>query len=65
MEILKGEEAQLNDYQTFADAEANLAHFIDNVYNHKRLHSSLGYLPPVEFESLYTAGEEPPSSLSQ
>lgn len=47
---LKREEVYLNCYDSFADAEANLAHFIDEVYNTKRLHSSLGYRPPVEFE---------------
>lgn len=50
---LKREEVYLNDYQTFAEAEANLSHFIDAVYNAKRLHSSLGYLPPMEFEAAY------------
>lgn len=50
---LKREEVYLKDYQTFAEAEANLSHFIAAVYNTKRLHSSLGYLPPVEFEAAY------------
>ena len=50
---LKREEVYLKDYQTFAEAEANLAHFIEAVYNVKRLHSSLGYLPPAEFEAAY------------
>jgi putative transposase len=48
---LKQEEVYLKDYQTFADAQANLGQFIEAVYNQKRLHSSLGYLPPAEFEA--------------
>lgn len=48
---LKREEVYLQDYQTFADAQAHLGQFIEDVYNTKRLHSSLGYLPPAEFEA--------------
>lgn len=48
---LKREEVYLHEYQTLAEAEANLERFIDEVYNHKRLHSSLGYRPPSEFEA--------------
>jgi putative transposase len=50
---LKYEEVYLQDYQTFADAVANLERFIEDVYNTKRLHSSLGYCPPAEFEALH------------
>jgi putative transposase len=50
---LKQEEVYLKEYESFADAEANLAVFIEQVYNTKRLHSSLGYLPPAEFEATY------------
>jgi len=57
---LKREEVYLNQYETFTDAEAQLGRFIDDVYNQKRLHSSLGYLPPVEYESLYNATEKHP-----
>ena len=48
---LKCEEVYLQEYRTFAEAEANLDHFIAAVYNRKRLHSSLGYVPPSEFEA--------------
>lgn len=44
----------LKDYDSFTDAEQNLEVFIEQVYNQKRLHSSLGYLPPAEFEAAYT-----------
>ena len=50
---LKQEEVSLKEYESFADAKANLAVFIEQVYNTKRLHSSLGYLPPAEFEATY------------
>jgi putative transposase len=50
---LKREEVYLHEYRTVADAEASLEQFIDEVYNHKRLHSSLGYRPPSEFEALW------------
>lgn len=50
---LKMEEVYLKDYQDFEEAEGNIGQFIEEVYNQKRLHSSLGYLPPVEFEALH------------
>jgi len=51
---LKQEEVYLKEYNSFTDAEQNLTTFIEKVYNEKRLHSSLGYLPPAEFEAIYT-----------
>jgi len=50
---LQQEEVYLKEYESFADAEANLEVFIEQVYNTKRLHSSLGYRPPAEFEAIY------------
>lgn len=50
IKTLKYEEAYLNDYETLAEARASIDHFLEEVYNQKRLHSALGYVPPVEFE---------------
>lgn len=47
---LKVEEVYINEYETFENAYKNIRHFIELVYNKKRLHSSLGYVPPEEFE---------------
>ncbi len=52
MRTLKYEEVHLTEYQTLIEARASIRRFIDDVYNRKRLHSALGYRPPVEFELL-------------
>lgn len=49
----KYEEVYLNDYQTIDDVIERVPYFLEQVYNTKRLHSSLGYLPPNEFEANY------------
>lgn len=56
MRTLKHEEVYLQDYQTFSEAKQAISRFIEAVYNEKRLHSSLGYRPPSEFEELLAAG---------
>ena len=50
IKTLKVEEVYLNEYNTFGDAYRNLWRFIEKVYNKKRLHSSLGYRSPEQFE---------------
>lgn len=47
---IKYEEVYLTEYENFDDAYRNIKNFIEEVYNTKRLHSGIGYLPPAEFE---------------
>jgi len=51
MKTLKAEEVYMKEYRTFDEAYVNIKEFIEEVYNSKRLHSSIGYVPPNEFEA--------------
>jgi transposase InsO family protein len=57
MKTIKYDEVYLNEYETFEDAYENIEHFIERVYNPERLHSSIGYLPPNEFEKQWKLKE--------
>jgi putative transposase len=50
MKTLKYEEVYRSDYRDQRDVRSSIGHFLEKVYNQKRLHSALGYLPPAEFE---------------
>jgi putative transposase len=50
LKTLKYEEIYRTEYRDLADARASIGVFLEKVYNQKRLHSALGYLPPAEFE---------------
>jgi transposase InsO family protein len=55
MKTLKYEEVLRNEYRDLAEARASIREFLEKIYNHKRLHSALGYLPPAEFERNHKA----------
>ena len=54
MKTLKCEEVYRNEYRDFHEAHSGIGEFLERVYNQKRLHSALGYVPPVEFENRAT-----------
>lgn len=53
IKTLKYDEVYLKEYQDYKDAYSNIESFIERDYNTQRLHSSLGYLPPKEFETKF------------
>jgi putative transposase len=60
MRTIKEEEVDLAEYSDFADAKSQIGRFIEDVYQHKRIHSSLGYLTPVEYEAAFLLFQVPP-----
>jgi putative transposase len=52
MKTLKNEEVYLENYEDFTDVVERIPQFIEEVYNRKRVHSGIGYLPPEEFEAI-------------
>jgi len=64
MRTIKEEEVDLSDYTDFADARNQIRYFIDDVYMTKRIHSSLGYLTPIEFETAWRLTHSQPIMAS-
>ncbi len=60
IKTLKVEEVYLCNYESYLDVIERVPFFIDEVYNRKRLHSALGYIPPEEFERNLLTGVQQP-----
>ena len=65
MKTLKYEEVFRNEYRDLIEAKRSMQHFLEKIYNQKRLHSALGYRPPVEFESSLTLSVVPQPQKSE
>jgi transposase InsO family protein len=59
MRTLKYEEVYMCDYDSLTEAQQSIKHFIEALYNRKRLHSAIGYVPPVEFEQMLLTATTP------
>jgi len=59
MKTLKYEQVYREDYEDLREARSSIQRFLELVYNEKRLHSALGYVPPAEFERALAANEKP------
>lgn len=61
IKTLKYEEVYRSEYRNLEEARASMGVFLEKIYNQERLHSALGYRPPLEFERslrlLQTAGK--------
>lgn len=63
MRTIKEEEVDLSEYADYHDALRQIGRFLDEVYMHKRIHSSLGYLTPAEFEQQWRSQQDSSSSV--
>ena len=59
MRTLKYEEVYMYEYEDMTEARERIGHFLEEVYNRKRLHSALGYVPPAEFEQSLLSADAP------
>ena len=64
IKTLKYEEIYLNEYEHLSEARFRIGDFLEQVYNHKRLHSKLGYVPPAEFEQSFLQSTRPQPLVS-
>ena len=65
MKTLKSEEVRLNQYRDLEHARASIGRFLEEVYNQRRLHSALGYLPPALFEANFAQQQEKEAASRQ
>ena len=63
LKTLKYEEVYRTEYRDLAEARASIEHFIEKVYNQKRLRSALGYRPPAEFERMLPVASTGPGAV--
>jgi putative transposase len=65
MKTLKSEEVWLKQYRDLEHVRTSIGHFLEDVYNQRRLHSALGYLPPIKFEANFAQQQEKEAASRQ
>jgi len=65
LKTLKVEEVYMFSYETYEELIERIPYFIEEVYNKKRSHSSLDYMPPEEFESMVKYNKMKKSEVHQ